>query len=87
MATDHGQSRGDGHIAEDPDAILDVREVEGEPFDDIVAALEDLGDGETLELVNSFEPEPLYAVLDRRGFAYEPRQVAPDEWRIVIERQ
>ncbi|MFC4450919.1 DUF2249 domain-containing protein [Halorussus aquaticus] len=64
---------------------LDAREIDGEPFGAITSALSDLGDDETLVLVNSFEPEPLYAVLDRRGFDHETEQVAPDEWRVEIE--
>ncbi|WP_115863449.1 DUF2249 domain-containing protein [Halorussus litoreus] len=63
---------------------LDAREIDGEPFDDIVAALGDLGDDDTLVLVNSFEPEPLYDVLDDRGFDHESEQVAADEWRVEI---
>lgn len=67
----------------DPDARLDAREVEGEPFNDIVAALEDLADDETLLLLNSFEPEPLYNVLDDRGFDHETECV-DGEWRVYI---
>ncbi|MFB6269160.1 MAG: DUF2249 domain-containing protein [Halobacterium sp.] len=70
----------------DADSRLDAREIDGAPFDDIVAELEALGDDDTLLLVNSFEPEPLYDVLDERGFDYEPEQVAPDEWRVYIRR-
>ncbi|WP_262177371.1 DUF2249 domain-containing protein [Haloarcula laminariae] len=66
------------------DTVLDVREVEGEPFGDIVAALDELDEGATLELVNSFEPEPLYDVLTTRGFEYESEQVTPEEWRVRI---
>jgi uncharacterized protein (DUF2249 family) len=65
---------------------LDVRTVDGEPFGEITAALSDLPPGETLELINSFEPVPLYDVLDRRGFSYETTQVDADEWRVLIER-
>ncbi|WP_137284421.1 DUF2249 domain-containing protein [Halorussus salinisoli] len=64
---------------------LDARDIDGEPFGAITSALSDLSDDETLVLVNSFEPEPLYAVLDRRGFDHETEQVAPDEWRVEIE--
>ncbi|WP_135829801.1 DUF2249 domain-containing protein [Halorussus halobius] len=64
---------------------LDAREVDGGPFDQIVDALGDLGDDDTLVLVNSFEPEPLYAVLDDRGFDHDAEQVADDEWRVEIE--
>lgn len=62
---------------------LDVREIDGEPFDDIMAALGTLEDGETLLLLNSFEPKPLYNVLEQRGFTHETTQ-ADGEWRIAI---
>lgn len=75
----------DDEPAPGADRTLDVREIDGEPFGDIVAALEDLGRGETLLLVNSFEPEPLYDVLERRGFAHESRHVEPEEWHVHIE--
>jgi uncharacterized protein (DUF2249 family) len=63
---------------------LDVRETDGEPFGDIVAALDALGERERLVLVNSFEPVPLYDVLERRGFTYEASQAGPEEWRVEI---
>jgi uncharacterized protein (DUF2249 family) len=63
---------------------LDAREVEGEPFGAISAALEDLDDGETLLLINSFEPRPLYSVLEERGFEYDTEQVDDDEWHVHI---
>ncbi|MCD2199734.1 DUF2249 domain-containing protein [Halobacterium sp. KA-4] len=68
----------------DTDARLDAREIDGEPFSDIVAELDALDDGETLLLVNSFEPEPLYDVLADRGFTYETEQAEADEWRVYI---
>ncbi|MFB6119557.1 MAG: DUF2249 domain-containing protein [Halobacteriaceae archaeon] len=63
---------------------LDAREVDGEPFGEIMTALEDLSDGDTLILLNGFEPEPLYSVLEDRGFTYETTEVAADEWRVEI---
>lgn len=66
---------------------LDVRDIDGEPFSDIVNALGNLSDDEVLVLINSFEPEPLYAVLDNRGFDHETEQVASDEWRVEITRK
>jgi uncharacterized protein (DUF2249 family) len=68
-----------------PDKTLDAREIDGEPFGRIVDELEALGEAEQLELVNSFEPEPLYGVLDRRGFDHDTEQVAENEWHVVIE--
>jgi uncharacterized protein (DUF2249 family) len=63
---------------------LDAREIDGEPFGAIVDALEDLPEGETLVLVNSFEPEPLYGVLTDRGFDHETEQVDDEEVRVFI---
>lgn len=68
-----------------PDRRLDARRIEGEPFSDIVAELDALEPDETFVLVNSFEPEPLYQVLETRGFTYETEQVAPDEWHVEIQ--
>ena len=67
------------------DRTLDVREVD-EPFDRIVEALESLPEDGTLVLVSAFEPEPLYGVLEARGFDHEARQVGPEEWRVDISR-
>jgi uncharacterized protein (DUF2249 family) len=64
---------------------LDVRTIDGEPFDAIMSALDDLPDGRTLRLINSFEPEPLYAVLEQRGFVYETVRVGDGEWHVAIE--
>ncbi|MFB6087481.1 MAG: DUF2249 domain-containing protein [Haloarculaceae archaeon] len=63
---------------------LDARDIDGEPFGDIMAALEDLAPGERLLLINSFEPQPLYDVLEERGFDHETEQVADDEWHVEI---
>lgn len=63
---------------------LDVRTSDGEPFSEIMAALDDLDADETLVLVNSFEPEPLYSVLEQRDFVYETTRAGDDEWRVSI---
>lgn len=73
------------HHSPDPDRTLDVREIDGEPFSPIMAALDDLAPDETLLLVNSFEPEPLYNVIEGRGMTYETNEVAADEWHVEIE--
>ncbi|MEF8907822.1 MAG: DUF2249 domain-containing protein [Haloarculaceae archaeon] len=67
------------------DTLLDIREVDGEPFDDIMDALDELTDDETLRLVAPFEPEPLYGVLDQRGFTHETAQV-DGVWHVDIAR-
>lgn len=66
--------------------VLDVREIDGEPFNDIMSALSELDDEESLLLLNSFEPVPLYDVLDERGFSHTANQEA-GEWRIRIHRE
>lgn len=71
----------------DHDQILDARDIDGEPFGNIVAALERLDDGETLLLVNSFEPVPLYDVLSDRGFTYETTQISEQEWHVEITEE
>jgi len=67
------------------DRRLDARDIDGEPFGAIMSELDELQDGERLLLVNSFEPEPLYEVLEQRGFQAETSQVADDEWHVGIE--
>lgn len=66
---------------------LDVRETDGEPFGDIMAALEDLPTDESLLLINSFEPQPLYTVLEQRGFQYETTTSDSDVWYVKIRHE
>ncbi|SDR42407.1 DUF2249 domain-containing protein [Natronobacterium texcoconense] len=70
---------------EQVDRTIDVREIEGPPFDDIMAALESLEDGERLQLIAPFEPEPLYEVLDARGYAHESHQQDGGLWYVYVE--
>lgn len=67
------------------DQTLDVREIDGEPFEEIMGALNQLGANETLLLINSFEPEPLYDVLEQRGYTYESSRIGSDEWHVRIQ--
>ena len=67
------------------DTTVDVRKIDGEPFGEIMAALDALSEDESLLLINSFEPEPLYGVLEDRGFTHETEQVAPEEFHVDIE--
>lgn len=69
----------------DADVTLDVREIDGEPFEDIMDALDGLGTDETLLLINSFEPVPLYDVLEQRGFEYTTSNPEPALYEIEIE--
>lgn len=64
---------------------LDARDIDGEPFEQIMDALNQLGPNETLLLINSFEPEPLYNVLEQRGYTYKTSRIESDEWHISIQ--
>lgn len=77
MATD-GETTGDH--------VLDAREIDGEPFGEIMSALETIEGDESLLLINSFEPEPLYGVLSARGFDYKTTQEGDEEYHIEIVR-
>lgn len=75
----------EGEDHPDVDRRIDVRNVSGEPFGPIMDELQALQRGERLLLINSFEPEPLYGVLDENGFEAEASQVEEDEWHVYIE--
>lgn len=64
---------------------LDVREIDGPPFENIVTALEALERGQRLRLIAPFEPVPLYEELDERGFAHESERREGEVWHVRIE--
>ena len=57
-----------------------------EPFSRIMAAVGTLGSNEVLHLRAIFEPVPLYAVLQKRGFVHAARAHAPDDWSVWFWR-
>ena len=57
-----------------------------EPFSRIMAATEALGDDEVLHLRATFEPVPLFRVMERRGFAHVARHNGPEDWSIWFHR-
>jgi uncharacterized protein (DUF2249 family) len=69
---------------EEATRTVDARNINGEPFSDIMAAVDDLPSDGTVLLINSFEPKPLYPVLERKGFDHDTTQVADDEWHVSI---
>ncbi|QAU14233.1 DUF2249 domain-containing protein [Halorubrum sp. BOL3-1] len=69
---------------DDADERLDAREIDGEPFGDIMTALGGVDDGESLLLVNGFEPKPLYDVLEEREFTHETANPADGGWHVDI---
>jgi uncharacterized protein (DUF2249 family) len=69
--------------------VLDVRpyhERGEEPFAAIMQAVDSLSPDGSLLLINSFEPTPLFAVMEKRGFSYTCERVGPDEYRILFTR-
>lgn len=68
---------------------LDVRQYHGEgrdPFQDIMAAVEDLVTGDCLILKNTFEPLPLYAVLGGQGFTHAATTDLTGTWTIRFQK-
>jgi uncharacterized protein (DUF2249 family) len=64
--------------------VLDVRDHEV-PFEAITEALSELPEGGRLLLRNDFEPEPLYPVLEERGFTHSAAE-RDGVWEVEIER-
>jgi uncharacterized protein (DUF2249 family) len=57
-----------------------------EPFDRIMAAVSQLEPGDTLLLINSFEPLPLYRVMVQNGFTHWAERTADGAWKIYFRR-
>lgn len=69
--------------------VLDVREdiaAGREPFSKIMAAVRSLAPAQPLVLVNSFEPVPLYGVLEQQGFAHQTDRAPDGAWRVTFTR-
>lgn len=58
-----------------------------EPFQRIMAAVASLREGQALELINVFEPLPLYEVMRQRGFAHRTERTADGDWRVLFYRE
>lgn len=67
----------------DDPRVLDVRDHEV-PFEAIREALSELPEGRRLLLRNDFEPEPLYPVLEDRGFTHSVGE-NDGVWEVEIE--
>lgn len=71
------------------EVMLDVRDdlrAGREPFSTIMAAVANLATGDVLHLRAIFEPLPLYAVLEKRGFSHESQAHADDDWSVWFWR-
>lgn len=66
---------------------VDVRPIlrsGGEPFSVIMSALEGLEPGQGLRLFATFKPMPLFAVMERKGFAYTEQALEGGEWEVLF---
>ncbi|MFN7141232.1 MAG: DUF2249 domain-containing protein, partial [Limisphaerales bacterium] len=58
-----------------------------EPFSRIMQAVASLGQNEDLVLVAPFEPVPLLAVLAKRGFTHEAKELSGGDWEVRFHRE
>lgn len=66
---------------------LDVREElrrGGEPLSRILQAVKELGPGQALRLLATFEPLPLYAVLGSKGFGHSATKLGEGDWEVTF---
>ncbi|WP_255194615.1 DUF2249 domain-containing protein [Natronobeatus ordinarius] len=63
---------------------MDIRTIDGPPFQDTTDALDALEEDDHLRLIASLEPVPLYSVLEGRGFSHESERRGDDEWHVLI---
>lgn len=66
---------------------LDVRPIliaGGEPFGEIMAAVDRLEPGQGLRLIASFKPVPLFSVLGKKGFAHSEREIGDGDWEVLF---
>lgn len=66
---------------------LDVRPMlrnGGEPFGAIMAAVNSLAPGQSFKLFATFRPEPLFRVMETKGFDYEATPLDGGDWQVVF---
>lgn len=70
-----------------PHCDLDVRPIlrdGGEPFSAIMEAVAELAPGQSLRLLASFKPIPLFQVLGAHGFEPVSREIGGGDWEVVF---
>lgn len=70
-----------------PPYELDVRPIlrdGGEPFSAIMQAVEALAPGQSLRLLTTFKPLPLFQVLGARGFQPAAREIGGGDWEVLF---
>jgi uncharacterized protein (DUF2249 family) len=56
----------------------------GEPFGEIMAAVNALSPGQGLRLLATFKPVPLLHVLGSKGFSYEMQEIDGGDWEVLF---
>ncbi len=67
--------------------VLDVRPIlknGGEPFQEIMQAVQGLAPGQGLTLLAPFRPQPLFRVMEGRGFDNEAREIGGGDWEVLF---
>lgn len=70
-------------------STLDVRDTlknGGEPFSQIMQAVEALAPGQGLRLLATFKPVPLFGVMAQRGFGHTERAIGGGDWEVIFTR-
>lgn len=70
-----------------PHYDLDVRPIlreGGEPFNVIMQAIAALAPGQSLRLLASFKPVPLFQVLGAQGFEPSAREIGGGDWEVIF---
>jgi uncharacterized protein (DUF2249 family) len=68
---------------------LDVRptlRAGGEPFGEIMATTSRMTAGQSLRLLATFEPKPLFHVLGSQGFSHEAREIGGGDWEVIFTK-
>lgn len=66
---------------------LDVRPIlraGGEPFPEIMQAVAQLKAGQGLRLLATFKPVPLFAVMQKKGYAHCEKELGQGDWEVIF---
>lgn len=66
---------------------LDVRPIlkaGGEPFPQIMQAISRLAEGQGLRLIANFKPAPLFAVMQKKGYAHSEKELDGGDWEVIF---
>jgi uncharacterized protein (DUF2249 family) len=56
----------------------------GEPFGEIMAAVNTLPPGKGLRLFATFKPVPLFSALGSKGFTHEEHEIGGGDWEVLF---